>query len=322
MRSVTIAAVAVAADRSLEAWRQWRQTARLAHPMAGLVVDAHGRETGSTDGIIAGDLAKADFLLLGEVHDNPAHPRIRAWIIGGVADRAAPKRPALIFEHIDADRQAVVDTALATPGATPDDLFAAVDWERSGWPSRSIFAPLFEVAIAKGLPVVGGNAPKTEVRKLARGGLATIPEAERTRLAIDAPLEPALHDALLADLEASHCGVMPRSSLGGLALAQRYRDASMAAAMIAAQAGDGGAILLAGNGHVRSDRGVPWHLRRIAPGRRIASVMLIEVEDGKLDPAAYFSEPGRRAPADAIIFTPRAVREDPCIAMRRQFEKK
>ena len=73
--------------------------------------------------------------------------------------------------------------------------------------------------------------------------------------------------------------------------------------------------LIAGNGHVRSDRGVPWHIRRRQPEARVTSVLLLEVEEGKTDPAAYVPrDPEGRPAADTIIFTPRAKRDDPCVA--------
>ena len=81
----------------------------------------------------------------------------------------------------------------------------------------------------------------------------------------------------------------------------------------------GSAILIAGNGHVRSDRGVPWHLRRRAPDARIVSVVLVEVEDGRMDPTGYLPrDPEGRPAADLAIFTPRAERGDPCESLRKK----
>ena len=51
-----------------------------------------------------------------------------------------------------------------------------------------------------------------------------------------------------------------------MAAAQRYRDAHMADCPHRGSARHGSAILIAGNGHVRADRGVPWHIRQRAPG--------------------------------------------------------
>ena len=71
----------------------------------------------------------------------------------------------------------------------------------------------------------------------------------------------ALDDALLTELEASHCGLMPKSAFGGMAVAQRFRDGNMASILADAAPGSGQVVLVAGNGHVRLDRGVPWYLK-------------------------------------------------------------
>jgi uncharacterized iron-regulated protein len=116
---------------------------------------------------------------------------------------------------------------------------------------------------------------------------------------------------------------MPKSAFGNMAFAQRYRDAHLARALADAAVAHGRAMLLAGNGHVRKDRGVPWHLERMAPGKAVVVVMLIEVEDGKSEPSAYpDAVSGDRALADFVVFTPRAQREDPCARMREQAKKK
>jgi uncharacterized iron-regulated protein len=146
--------------------------------------------------------------------------------------------------------------------------------------------------------------------------------AEHARLALDRPLPAAQLGGLLAELESSHCGLMPKSALSGMAEAQRYRDAHLARALADAADRFGRAVLAAGNGHVRKDRGVPWHLERMAPDKAVV-VMMLEVEDGNTEPPDYLDAmPGDRAIADFLVFTPRAERSDPCARMREQAGKK
>ena len=78
---------------------------------------------------------------------------------------------------------------------------------------------------------------------------------------------------LASELAGSHCGALPAYRFPTMSLAQRYTDAHLAEALVKAAEKHGGAFLLAGNGHVRTDRGVPWYLRQLAPresGRRDA----------------------------------------------------
>ena len=183
--------------------------------------------------------------------------------------------------------------------------------------------PIFEVAVAQALPMLPGHPARAEVRDVARRGLEALSADTVSRLGLDVPLPDPLQNALLDELEASHCGLMPRTAFGNMALAQRYRDAHMAAALADAVKKYGSAILFAGNGHVRADRGVPWDLARIAPERKVLSVLLIEVRDGRTDATTYVDrDPQGKPAADFVVLTPRAERPDPCEAMRARFKKK
>ena len=239
-----------------------------------------------------------------------------------------PTTPALVFEHIRADQQAALDqfaefSAKARRLGNSDDLFRFLDWDKSGWPDKQIFEPLFSAAIAGKLPILAGDPPRERVRAIAKGGAAALTDDERQRFKLDQPLAPKLQDALLEELEASHCGLMPKTAFGNMAVAQRYRDAHLADALAKAAAIHARAILLAGNGHVRKDRGVPYYLAQMAPNRKVVSVMLLEVEDGKTDPSAYIPrDPDGKPAVDYIIFTPRTERKDPCADMRERFGKR
>jgi len=51
--------------------------------------------------------------------------------------------------------------------------------------------------------------------------------------------------------------------------------------------------------------------------------MMVEVEEGKSDPATYLPrDPDGKPAADMLIFTPRHERPDPCAKMREQFQRK
>ena len=260
------------------------------------------------------------FLLLGETHDNPLHHEIRAKLLGLDWRNASARPRGIVFEHIRADQQAALDSAKP---ANATELMRALDWDTSGWPKDQMFAPLFEAALASKRAILAGDPPRAQVRAIAKDGIAALDPAEAARLKLDQPLDAKLNDALLGELEGSHCGLMPKTAFGTMAVAQRYRDAHLAMQLVKAADTTGSAVLLAGNGHVRSDRGVPHYLRQFAPGRTIVAVMLIEVEDGKTDPAAYVPyDTDRKPAADYLVFTPRAARTDPCVEMRARFGKK
>jgi uncharacterized iron-regulated protein len=97
--------------------------------------------------------------------------------------------------------------------------------------------------------------------------------------------------------------------------AQRARDAQMAERLLAA-ARDG-AVLIAGAGHVRTDRGVPAYLAGRVPAGGIASVAFVEVATDRTAPGDYAERFGAaRLPFDFVWFTTRADDGDPCARMR------
>ncbi len=314
-------------------------TAPVRHPLTGSIL-ARGQVLATGTDVcrsspldqlrraMSAHLAGGGVLLLGEVHDNGAQHALRADLISDIASDLKRQRrpvPALVFEHLRTDQEETL--AKLVPAPDPDaaarDLMKRLDWEKSGWPDAALFQPLFEAAIANRLPIVPGHPVRAEVRDLAMRGLQALSTETVTRLGLDAKLPEPLQNALLDELEASHCGLMPRTAFTNMAIAQRYRDAHMAASLAAATEQHGSAVLLTGNGHVRADRAVPWNLARLAPNRKVLTVMLMEVEDGQPDATSYvMRDPSGQPAADYVVLTPRVERPDPCEAMRARYKKK
>jgi uncharacterized iron-regulated protein len=276
-------------------------------------------------------LSEGHVVSLGEIHDNGQHHNFRADFLRSFdAPFAGGKRinPAVAFEQIRADQQPALDTFAAIPdyglnARNTADLLRLLDWDKSPWSKTADYTPLFSAAVNANLPIFAADPPRDLMRKTAKEGPSALPPEERTRLGLDTPLPDAQAAASLAEIEGSHCGMIPKSAHANMAYAQRYRDAHMADVLLKASAAHGSAILIAGNGHVRSDRGVAWYLRQRAPEKKVISVLFVEVEDGKNDPAAYIERDPTGAPiADYIVFTPKHVRDkDPCETMREQMAK-
>ena len=132
-------------------------------------------------------------------------------------------------------------------------------------------------------------------------------------LGLDQPFEGGRREHLERVIDESHCGKLPPRSLAGMVDAQRARDAVMAHALAVQR--EHGAVLIAGNGHVRRDFGVPYHLERLAPGASVASVALMEAQPDRLHPGDYA---GRANPRfDYLWFTSAAARDDPCAQLTK-----
>jgi hypothetical protein len=74
-------------------------------------------------------------------------------------------------------------------------------------------------------------------------------------------------------------------------------------------------VLIAGNGHVRLDQGVPLYL---PPNAALASVGFLETRPGEKDPRGYARGRNGEPSYDYVWFTSPQARPDPCEAMRKR----
>ncbi|NKB58581.1 MAG: hypothetical protein GKS00_19805 [Alphaproteobacteria bacterium] len=296
----------------------WRTALSTAHPLVGKIWRTDAAEF-VAPAILIKQLTVADYVFLGEKHDNPDHHRLQAWILESLV--AAGKRPAVVWEMIDEEKQAAIDSYMASATRDADGFGKAVDWDRSGWPAWQEYRPIAEIALASGLPMVAGNLPRKTVREIGRGGLAALSAARRARLGLDQSLSVAASDAMLNVVTKAHCDLMPRTALGPMVDVQRARDAVLADNLVRAKIRAGSAVLIAGGGHARHDFGAPNTVAVLAPNARIVTVTLIEVEDGETDPTRYASRfSAATLPFDFVWFTPRANDRDYCAELRERFK--
>lgn len=296
------------------------------HPLAGVVLDGTSGDRLTPAQALA-RLRGAEVVLLGEQHDNPDHHALQAYITRQMI--AAGRRPALVLEMIDAGQdQPLADWRHKPAGDRAiADLGEALAWEKRGWPDFAMYAPILDAAMEADLPILPGNLPAERVRAIARGGADTLSAGDQSALGLDDPLPSTLQDSLIADLQQGHCGMLPEQALPAMALAQRARDGRMAQSLRdgLSLAGVDGALLIAGAGHTRRDRGVPYVLSRLDPDRDVLSVGFIEVpptgDDDAEDDWLQSIGPGTPAPFDLVWVTPRVDRPDPCEALRRHFGK-
>jgi uncharacterized iron-regulated protein len=253
---------------------------------------ALGLLTGPMMVAAAQELPRADVVILGEVHDNPAH---HLWQVEQVA-AVAPA--ALVFEMLLPEQAAVVTPELRGDAAA---LGAALGWEERGWPDFAMYHPIF--AASPDAAVFGGDLPHEEVRRAVEDGAAAVFGPEAVRFGLDRPLPEAEQAAREALQAAAHCGALPEALLPGMVEAQRLRDAALARAVVEAHAATGGpVVLIAGSGHARTDWGVPAVLAEAAPELSVFSVGQLE---GEAD-----------APFDLLRLTEAVQRPDPCAAFR------
>jgi uncharacterized iron-regulated protein len=286
----------------------WQAPLGREHPLAGRIWDARTGRFVDQGTLVVG-LAGARYVLLGERHDNPDHHRVQAALVRALL--AAGRRPAVAFEMFTADDVPAIARHLAAAPRDAAGLGDAVNWKGSGWPDWTHYQPIAQAALDAGLPVVAANLAPATARALARGQRAALPEGLAARHGLDRPLPGGAQAALTAEIHHAHCGHVPAERIEGMVLAQRARDAVLADSMLAAERD--GAVLIAGAGHVRDDRGVPSYLRVLVPGASIASMAPLEVREGWTRPEQYGAAfDGGRLPFDWVWFTPRMEDDDPC----------
>jgi uncharacterized iron-regulated protein len=236
------------------------------------------------------DLPPADVVILGEIHDNPAHHAHQAIAVGALGAKA------LVFEMLTEEQALRVTPDLLT---SEDALNRALGWDDSGWPDFALYYPIF---IAADAPVIfGGAMDRSVVRQAVKDGAAAVFGDSAQLFGLTDNLDDAEQVAREDGQLASHCNALPVRMLAGMVEAQRLRDAAMARAVIAALAETGGPVaLITGNGHARKDWGVPHALAVAAPEVTVLSVGQFE------DP------PQGDAPYDLWLVTDPAPREDPC----------
>lgn len=240
-------------------------------------------------------LRDVEVVLLGEIHDHPDHHRLQAWIL---AELATPDH-AVVFEQLT--------TAQQVDAADPAELAAVSGWAETGWPDFELYRPVLDAVYEAGATVVAGHPTRDQVRTAMTEGLDALPAA----VVEDLPLRP-LPGPMRSDLEdvivQSHCGMFNEALLISMTVAQTFKDAHMARAI--ERAGPP-AVLIAGNGHVRPDRGVPHYLSSSA-----LAVALLEVEGA---PTAD-DRPEVDGAGDFAWFTARRHDDDPCERFRTQRE--
>ena len=279
-------------------------------------------------------LALARFVLLGEVHDNPDHHLWQAWAIRTISKlrgsrivEGAPQVDVIAMEMVRVDQNVALDKfygrdVLVPRPRKPRDFARMLKWSKSGWPDFKIYEPIIKQAMHEQIVIVPASVSRKFTRRLSKEGEAVLADAELTRLALSKPLPEKMSEALSAEILGSHCGLIPESAIPRMNFIQRFRDATMADTLLSVASGKGG-ILIAGNGHIRRDRGVPWYLeQRGVPADAIVTVKIAEVASGQTDPKAYVdSAVGGSPAADFVVFTPRKERPDPCQEMRAQMSK-
>jgi uncharacterized iron-regulated protein len=294
----------------------WQSKVEQDHPLVGRIWDVR-REAFVGAITVVDRLSQVRFVLLGEKHDNADHHRLQASVLRQLI--VAGRRPAVAFEMFTADQAPAIQKHLAAHPRDAATLGDAVDWKKSGWPDWSLYAPIAQAALDADLPILAANLPRATLASLRRDGAQGLDATFASRHQLDRAASADVEQAMTEEIREAHCGHAPAAMVPRMILIQRARDAAMAERLLEGATRDG-AMLIAGDGHVRLDRGVPAYLRHVNPTATIAVVAFVEVRKDATAPQAY----GRTSAIpsfDYVWFTPRVDDQDPCETFRKSLER-
>lgn len=224
-------------------------------------------------------------LLVGEQHDAPEHQALQRGLIERLARQG--RLAAVVMEMAEAGHH----TRGLPPDAGEDQVREALAWRDAGWPWPT-YGPVVMAAVRAGVPVLGGNLPRAAMREAMRDE------------SLDSTVSPSVVERQREDIGSAHCDLLPAGQLQPMTRIQLARDRSMARIAQAQLQAGRTVLLIAGNGHVRTDLGVPLHL---APGQ--AHRVIVARAGGA----------ARGLPAHAWWDTPALPERDHCADLRRQF---
>ena len=229
-------------------------------------------------------LGPAGVLLLGEQHDVPAHQQLQRAVVQALAAQGTLAAVALEMAEQGAT------TATLAPDASEALAQAVLRWDAAAWPWAA-YGPVVMTAVRAGVPVLGANLPRAQIRDAMKS------------VALDDHLTPGSWQKQQENIRQGHCGLLPESQIVPMTRVQTARDAAMARTLLAARQPGKTVLLIAGNGHVDREVGVPTHL-----GRDLLRKTVMLGAMAQVHPAS----------SDALWATPAPPPRDHCAELQRQ----
>lgn len=271
-------------------------------PPEARLFHADGRPATVADVIAAA--GRADVLLLGEHHDDPAAHALELAVLDAASAPGASRPVALSLEMFDRDVQPVLDEYLAGLVREKDLHAAARPWPNYG----ADYRPLVELARTRKLPVLAADPPARYVSRVGRLGVAALQDLPPAAHAWLAPSPwPSPSQAYEAKFrafaaEASGPGHPAASgpALRAMFDAQWLRDTTMAATMAAWLTRTPGLVVhVTGIFHAASGLGTVEALKHYRPTARTLTLAIVR-------DAAYpaFQPASMGALGDFVAVTP------------------
>ncbi len=234
-------------------------------------------------------LESADFIVLGELHDNAEHHALQEEVLRELHKRGWLQQIAM--EMLQPYQQAGADNVVSERITNMKQLNSQLQWQK-GW-DWELYGPIVSWAAGAGIALVAANIDPGE-RKM----LEEYPARLSHKL-----LGKEGQKIHLQKLREAHCQMLDEAMVERMLRVQIARDVRMANRLSTSK----GTVLLAGNWHARKDIGVPHFLELIRPGSNVMVLGALEMSDLSLaQPSIY----------DIVWVTEALDRTDPCAAAK------
>lgn len=253
---------------------------QLAIGRPGTVVAQSGRITGLSDGRaatadqIARDADGKRFVFLGEQHATAPCQQLEADVIQALVRRG--RNVVIGLEMYQRPKQGIIDQWV--DGRIDEATFL----ERSDWKGQwgfpfEFYRPVFDVASANHLAVLGLNVPRDWVRAVGKGGFAALPAEAKDQLPANMSLDNRDHRTVFDALMGGHPG-MPDGAMANVYAAQVLWDEGMADTIArdiqsAHRPANTVYVVIAGSGHIMYGQGIDYRLARRGLGSGVIVVM-------------------------------------------------
>ncbi|HBE87669.1 MAG TPA: hypothetical protein DDW67_00805 [Elusimicrobia bacterium] len=247
----------------------------------GFVVLNPGAKTRLRTEAFADMIAESDVVYVGESHDQKfAHlAQLEALKILAFAKK---NKVVVGFEMLNSGLQPVLDE-YASGKITEKEFLEKADWKKEWGFDFGLYKPLFDYIRKNKLKAAALNVPRGTIKKIARGGMGALSPEEKKSLPekVEINHDP-VYTAYLRATYGGH-GDNPMAKVitwdNYLLSMAAWNEGMAHSAVKALKKHKGHAMLvIAGNGHVIYNAGIPFSIKTRMPGLKHLSVYTEDLE--------------------------------------------
>lgn len=233
---------------------------------------------------LIGELTGVDVIYVGETHTSSEDHRVQLRLMRDLHRQ----NPSLILamEMFRRRQQPILDR-YSTGQMSDEEFVQEIDWETEWGYPFPLYRDILNWARDHHVPIVGLNAPREVVAKIAREGLAALGPQERTLIARDFHLDDPVHENYVREqYQGHHKGAIKDfNAFFEAQLAWEETMAETLALTLATRQPHQKILVLIGKGHISNGVGVPsLTLKRVQHTYKTIAPMPVNFSGSLVDP--------------------------------------